>query len=397
MGIPAWATWPRGQQWDQWDTGNPWATGQPGQDWTDGINWTNWTDWISPHWEWDWNGGTTYTKLAMVRYPDTDNVYWTWIRTDDADSWATPGVDSRWKKMNRDGDTWPQWDAGGTIVVPVEWKPWKDWVWVDGKDWKNWISPHNEWIWNSSTEYTPLALVRAPTGLTDSMWNDIWWWFITQNGSTWDEPKDWWPRALVVRDWDWEVWFDVRKMSKCLVKATSQTITKTFDSGWVQEPVNVTFTNYVWWDSIEANITQIIVPRDWYYRIFWHAILQCDEWAANPYINMWRISIYKNNDTFLWTDKSWWPYINNQVSSGLRLWLHIDMMINLTQWDTLTMRVRCQSDNPNSSGQVWTYKVVWYNDTSWQTDAGSLWWIWTYMWLQLICEEKLPAWELGVA
>ena len=57
----------------------------------------------------------------MVRYPDQNNEYWTWIwNSTEPTSGSTPGVDSRRGKMNKDGEPGPQGEQGGTIVVPVE-------------------------------------------------------------------------------------------------------------------------------------------------------------------------------------------------------------------------------------------------------------------------------------
>lgn len=40
----------------------------------------------------------------MVRYPDSDNVYWTWIwdYLNPSTGVEVPGTDPNWKKMNRD-------------------------------------------------------------------------------------------------------------------------------------------------------------------------------------------------------------------------------------------------------------------------------------------------------
>ena len=57
----------------------------------------------------------------MVRYPDQNNEYWTWIwNSTEPTSGSTPGVDNRRGKMNKDGEAGPQGEQGGTIVVPVE-------------------------------------------------------------------------------------------------------------------------------------------------------------------------------------------------------------------------------------------------------------------------------------
>ncbi len=410
MGIPAGATWPRGQQWDQWNTGNPWATWQPGQDWTDWINWTNWIDWISPHWEWNWNGGTTYTKLAMVRYPDTDNVYWTWIRTDDAESWATPGVDTRWKKMNRDGDTWPQWDAGGTIVVPVEWKPWKDWIGVDWRDWKDWISPHNEWIFDINEEYSALALVRAWTGKYNAFWDEIRWWFITRNWATGEEPYESSNRELVVEDWNWiasvkDYIDELHRNCVTLWLFTSKTVSETFyDDTSNMDVSTFNFDKYTgnhdmimnWWNVIK-------ILKDWYYQVSGHCILKLNTWS-NQYLNIGRYSVALSSARsgsaayyMLATGKAWWPTI---TASEQWPWLDLsfNIQVDLYEWDMLLPLVRCQSDVPNlkTQNKTWTYKIIWWDDTTgsvpWQLDID--WYFATYLSVEMLSYEQFNDWNI---
>ena len=395
--IPAGATWPKGEQWedgDKWNPGNPW---QPWEDWQNWIDWTDGIDWISPHREWEWNWGRTYTKLAMVRYPDTDNVYWTWIWDWPYEAtWPNvPWTDPYWKKMNRDWDTWPQWEDWWTIVVPVEWKPGKDWVWVDGKDWQDWISPHNRWYWSATTQYNPLDLVRADTWDDNVFWDPIYWWYITRNGSYWHNPATSSDREMVVVDWNWlasakEYIDDFRKNALILVKATWQQVSKVFDNWWVQSPQTVQFTNYYWATSkevIDYTSTQIIIKKTWFYRVFAHTILQCNPASQTPYINMWRMSVYKNNNIALWTSKQWWPFISTQVTSWLWLDLILDIEVPLFAWDTLWMLVRCQSDADNVDWKTWVYKIIGQDDETWSSGSWTLWWAFaTYMWVQMITD-----------
>lgn len=399
MWIPAWATWPRGYQGDKWDTGNPGATGQPGTNWTNGTNGTNWTNWISPHWEWDWNGGTTYTPLAMVRYPDTDNTYWTWIWTDEASSGNTPGVDSRWKKMNRDWDVGPQWDAGGTIVVPVEGKPGKDWIGVDGKDWKNWISPHNEWD-RVAQEYSPLALVRAPTGELNAFGDEIRGWFITENwaGPSY-EPKAGWPWELVVKDGDGMAWVksyidDVENNVVTLGLARWILVTDTFyDDTSNMDVMAITFDRYTGNDQMIYSSWTIKILKDWHYHITGHCILKLN-WWGNQYLNLGRYSVALSTSRsgssqvyMLWTGKAWWP------ATGIWYqWPWLDLSFNiyadLYAWDMLFPIVRCQSDQTGlkTAGETGTYKIIGADDTTGevpgQVDLDS--YFATYLWVKMV-------------
>lgn len=393
LGLPAWATGPRWLQGDKWDTGNPGSAGQPWQDWQNWTNGANGTDWISPHYEGNWNGWTSYTALSIVRYPDSNNEYWTWF-TNTASVWETPGVSSNRQKMNKDGEPGPQGEQGGTIVVPVEWKPGKDWIWVDGKDGDPGISPHNEWIRSPTKNYSPLAMVRAFTWEYNVFGDEIRWYYITENWAYGSDPQDWGPRQLVVKDWNWvasvkEYVDDFKENAIILVKATWQTVTKTFSNGWVMEPETVTFSNYFWTSTkIGYSWTNIIIKKTWYYRLFAHTILQCNPSTNTPYINMWRMSIYKNWNIALGTSKQWGPFISTQVSSWLWLDLTLDVQLPLFEWDTLRMLTRCQSDADNADGNSWTYVIIWQNDDSWSSGSGNLWWAFaTYMWVQLITDD----------
>lgn len=403
--LPSWATWPKGQKGDTGEKGNTWAAWAPWQDGENGTDWANGTNWVSPHREWDWNGGTTYTHLAMVRYPDQNNEYWTWIwNSTEPTSGSTPGVDGRRWKMNKDGEPGPQGEQGWTIVIPVEWKPGKDWIWVDGKDWDPWISPHNEWIWSPTKNYSELSMVRAWTWEYNAFGDEIRWYYITQNWAYGSDPKDWNPRQLVVKDWNWiasvkEYVDDFRKNTLLLVKASGQNVNKVFENGWVQKPEKVQFSNFCWLnnpDVFEFNTTQIIIKKNWFYRLNAHTILQCNPSTNTPYINMWRMSIYKNDNIAYWTSKEWWPFISTQVNSWLWLDLTLDVVVPLYAWDTLCMFVRCQSDADNADWNYWQYTIIWQNDESWSSGSWDLWWAFaTYMCVQMIT-EWLDGMEYGI-
>ena len=392
LGIPAWAQGPRWYQGDKWDTGNPGSAWAPGQDWANGTNWTNGTNWVSPHREWNWNGGTTYTYLAMVRYPDQNNEYWTWIRTDtEPTSGSTPGVDSRRWKMNKDGEPGPQGDQGGTIVVPVEWKPGKDWIWVDGRDWVDWNSPHDEWIWSATVNYSPLAMVRAFTGEYDQRGNEIRGYYITENWAYQDNPKDWSPRQLVAKDW---------QAGKGNPYTVMVWLWEGIDRTNLKFNVNWNLPVDTWlWDEYTGNRDMVQDSKFWiqiiktgHYRIFWHCIVQSNT-GSNQYINLWRFSIILRTSRtgslsvkYIATSKMWWPS-STWDDQGPWLDLHIDTQMDLYEWDMLIAAVRMQSDDIAAQNQnAWDYRVIGSDDTSWDDPDGQfIWWFFpTYMWVEYI-------------
>lgn len=401
--LPSWATWPKGQKGDTGEKGNTWAAWAPWQDGENGTDWTNGTNWVSPHREWDWNWGTTYTYLAMVRYPDQNNEYWTWIwNSPEPTSGSTPGVDGRRGKMNKDWEPGPQGEEGWTIVIPVEWKPGKDWIWVDGKDWDPWISPHNEWIWSPTKNYSELAMVRAWTWEYNAFGDEIRWYYITQNWAYGNAPKDWNPRQLVVKDWNWiasvkEYVDDMngqqdtdsenfKKMCMILFKYDNESLNWHFKS-WNMDIFPVYFDWFVWdRDVIDISREWIAIPMDWTYRVTWHTILKCNQYYT-PWINLARMSVYKNWNIPLWTSKAWWPYLSSQANSWLWIDLHTDFIITLKKDDEITMKVRCQTDATwVSDSDMWHFVVIWAWDTSGETsESWDLKWAFaTYLSIQLV-------------
>lgn len=390
---------PAGSQWPKWAKGDTGANGQNWRDWADGQDWQNGDEWepgepwASPKWKGDRIGGTTYYYLNMVRYPDTDNVYWTWIWDYLSPSTGTevPGVHANWKKMNRDGETGPQGDQWGTIVVPVEWKPGKDWIWVDGRDWVDWKSPHDEWIWSASTNYSPLAMVRAFTGEYDQRGNEIRGYYITENWAYQDDPKDWSPRQLVSKDWQAGKWNPYTVMvwlgewiarTNLEFNANSNLPVDT----WLRDE----YTGNR--DMVQNSKFWIQITKTGHYRVFWHAIIQCNTWS-NKYINLWRFSIILRTSRtgslsakYIATSKMWWP-ASEQWEQGPWLDLHIDTQMDLYEGDMLIAVVRMQSDDPSATGtSTGCYKIIGSDDTSGDDPDGQfIWWFFpTYMWVEYI-------------
>ena len=410
LGIPAWATWEKGSKGDQgdkWDKGNTWTPGQDGSNWT---NWTNGTDWVSPHREWDWNWGTTYTPLAMVRYPDTNNEYWTWIwKGTTSTTWSTPGVDPLWWKMNKDGDTGPQGEAGGTIVIPVEGKPGKDWIGVDGKDWKNWVSPHNEGD-RVAQEYSELALVRAPTGELNAFWDEIRGRFITENwaGPSY-EPKAGGPWELVVKDGDGMTWVkdyidDIENNVVTLGLARGILVTDTFyDDTSNMDVMAITFDRYTGNDQMIYSSWTVKILRDGHYHITGHCILKLN-WGWNQYLNLGRYSVALSTSRtgsaqvyMLWTGKAWWPATGIWYQ-GPWLDLSFNIYADLYAWDMLFPIVRCQSDQTwlKTAWEIWTYKIIGADDTTGevpgQVDLDS--YFATYLWVKMVSHRLFNWWNV---
>lgn len=391
--IPAWATGPK---WAQGETG---ANGRNWRDWVDGQDWQNGDEWepgepgVSPKWKGDRTGGTIYYYLNMVRYPDTDNVYWTWVWDYLSPSTGTevPGVHANWKKMNRDWETWPQGDQGSIITIPVEWKPGKDGIWVNGKDWKDWNSPHDEWDWSNTKEYWPLSMVRAFTGDYDERGNEIRWYYITNNGSYGNDPQleeDW---QLVAKDWK------AREGNPyCAMVGLGngiERIWRTFNVNWNLPTETWNFDVFTGNRAMVTNSgAGIQITKTGHYRIFWHCIVQANTWA-NQYINLWRYSImlvtWRSGNTtakFIATSKMWGP-----VCSANEQWpwfdFHIDIQADLYEWDILTSIVRLQSDDPDSyNTSTGTFRIIGADDTSWDDPNGQYIWGFfpTYMWVEYI-------------
>jgi len=415
--IPAWANgarWPKWedwQEWDDWDTIDLeigtvvwWTTAQAqihdvapnmraldlvlpkGED---GI------DWLTPTPRGEWMPWTEYHYLDIVRYPDLNDIWSTWIwknRNQAPTSQDVPGRSSDWMLLNQDGAEWPKGEEWGTIVVPVEWKPGKDGVpgddgepGIDGK------SPHNEWDWDEYTAYTELAMVRASTGEYDPRWNEIFWYYITQWWvQAWDlPPKDNQYRQLMSKDW--MAWYgNIYSAMVCTARDTQ--ISWNYDSQWNGRPASWNRSNYTGNPDMVMRWGEwIVITRAWHYRIIWHAIIKNND-NTTKRINLWRMAIYLSssrnwsvNGYWLGTAKSGWAYATVQ---GPWLDLTVDCYCDLYAWDTLTMYYRPQTDTDSSTGYAYNFTVCWALDETGDVQQWYLWWMFaTYLWVDMVSRK----------
>lgn len=421
--IPAWANWSNWQPWVKWEKGDDgetidlqiwevtgWGTAAAsittasptmrnlnltlpkGKDGEDGLSPTPRSEWSSAY---------TYNYLDIVRYPDQDGVWCSWIwkdKTSQAGSSDIPWESDGWMLLNVDGADWEEWPAGGTVVIPVEWKPWKDWApWAPWEKGNDWISPHNEWERNANTPYTELAMVRASTWEFDPYWNEIFWYYITQWWvPAWDDaPKDnsYW--QLLSKDWmagDGNLW------SATVLLTKDQQETQSFDTQGNGSPTQVKFTSFSWnpdmatWDG-----TGITITKTGHYRIFWHLIVENNNNGTNFLINLWRMWILLtpwewSGRASLWlaTAKSWGAYSTKQWP---RLDLDADIQLDLYEWDKLTMYYRAQSDTDWSTWQTCEFAFKGSLDASWNVSSWYLWGMFsTYLWVEWI-SKKTWQWE----
>lgn len=342
----------------------------------------DWEDWLSPTPRNEWSSAYTYDYLDIVRYPDQDGVGCSWIRRDrtrQATSSDVPGESDSWMLLNVDGSDWEQGEPGGTIVVPVEWKPGKDGApgapWEKGDDWK---SPHNEWEWNSSKPYTELAMVRASTGEYDPWWNEIFWYYITQGwvSAGQNPPKDNSRWQLLSKDWMAGFWNIYSAM--VFIADNQQKHNGNFDADWNGTPQTLTWTHYTGNpDMISKGGNWIMITRSGHYKIYGHAIVQNNTWS-NKYINLGRAAIClttsRNGGTqtiWLGTAKEWGAYSTSQ-------WPWVDLALNweadLYEWDILTIYYRAQTDTPEAAASRAPCQFTFIGSTDPTGDQ------WTYLW-----------------
>jgi len=338
----------------------------------------------------DWSSAYTYEYLDIVRYPDQDGVGCSWIwndKTRPAGSQDIPGESDGWMLLNVDGADGEQWEPGGTIVVPVEWRPGKDGApGAPGEKGNDWISPHNEWEWNANTPYTQLAMVRASTGEFDPWGNEIFWYYITQG---WvpagdDAPKDnpYW--QLLSKDWmagDGNIW------SAMVFRVDDQTVTWSFDSDLNGVPAQATFTKCTWnHDMVTAQWINII--KDGHYRVYWHIIVENNKPSQNMYINLWRWSIHLQtsrntdqsyNSVWLATAKQGWAYATVQWP-----WLDLtmDCEVDLYEWDMISLYYRPQTDTPGVAWSPYWFTFKWALDPSGDVRTYLWWYFATYLWVE---------------
>lgn len=338
----------------------------------------------------DWSSAYSYEYLDIVRYPDQDGVGCSWIwndKTRTAGPNDIPGESDGWMLLNVDGADGEQWEPGGTIVVPVEWRPGKDGApGAPGEKGNDWISPHNEWEWNANTPYTQLAMVRASTGEYDPWGNEIFWYYITQG---WvpagdDAPKDnpYW--QLLSKDWmagDWNIWTTMVWLQ------TSQNQSWQFVEATIA-PKSFSFDSYTWNPDMAAK-WWIIITKTWHYRLFWHCIIEANT-TWKKYINLARYSALLGTSRIAWgtmylaTSKQWWPY-----SSTDSQWpwfdLDFDVQVDLYEWDVIIPVVRLQSDSDEVyNSWTWYWRIVGWDDQSWQAASGTIWWVPTFLWVQFL-------------
>ena len=352
----------------------------------------------------DWSSAYSYEYLDIVRYPDQDGVGCSWIwndKTRPAGSQDIPGESDGWMLLNVDGADGEQWEPGGTIVVPVEWRPGKDGApGAPGEKGNDGISPHNEWEWNANTAYTQLAMVRASTGEYDPWGNEIFWYYITQGWvPAGDEPpKDnpYW--QLLSKDWmagDGNIW------SAMVFIAQDQRKNDTFDSSGNWHGQKVTFTHCTWnHDMVSAS--WITVTKTWHYRVYWHMIVENNVDVSNMLINLGRASIqlvtWRNgNPTTFWlaTAKQGWPYATTQ---GPWLDLTVDCEVDLYEWDQLSLWYRAQTDTTTGSGITIDWAPCVFEFKGALDDSGSVpagyvgWYFATYLGVTFISKTTPQAW-----
>jgi len=415
--IPAWANgkdWEDGQPWGKWwkwDTVDR-QIGEVTTWWAAAASvtvasplmrnlnltipkWKDWEDGLSPTPRDRWNSARTYTYLDIVRYPDQDGVGCTWIwkdRNHDSTSEDVPWESDNWMLLVRDGADGEQGEPWGTVVVPVEGKPWKDGApwdpWEKGNDGK---SPHNEWDWNNSRPYTELSMVRASTWEYDPRGNEIFWYYITQ---TWvpagdDAPKDnpYW--QLLSKD-GMAGFGNIYSAMTFIVD--DQKKEWNFDSQGNGKPTAINRTHYTWNPAMVSS-SWILVTRTGHYRVYWHTIVQNNTWD-NKYINLGRASIYlqtsrNGSNQWIWlaTAKQWWPYATSQWP---RLDLTVECEVDLYEGDTLTLYYRWQTDTSEASETqapcVFTFKGS--LDSSWDVHSWYLGWFFsTYVGIEMITRK----------
>ena len=348
----------------------------------------------------DWSSAYTYEYLDIVRYPDQDGVGCSWIwndKTRPAGPNDIPGESDGWMLLNVDGADGEQWEPGGTIVVPVEWRPGKDGApGAPGEKGNDWISPHNEWNWNASTPYTQLAMVRASTGEFDPWGNEIFWYYITQG---WvpagdDAPKDnpYW--QLLSKDWmagDGNLW------TATVIKGVDQVENDwSFDSVWNGTPTQIFFDSVTWnHDMATPDKSWITVTKTGHYQIVWHLIVQNNTSWQNMYANLWRMWIHLDPGEWsgraplrIGTAKSGWAYATKQWP-----WLDLTvvMELDLYQWDRLTMYYRAQTDTDRSvmSNQNCSFTAKWATDSSGSVESWYLGWLFsTYLWVKWLSKKS---------
>ena len=352
-------------------------------------------DGLTPTPRGNWSASRTYNYLDIVRHNDPDGIGCTWIwkdRTRPATASDIPWETDSWMLLVSDGANGEQGEPGGTIVVPVEWKPWKDGVpGADGERGLDGKSPHNEWDWEDDEAYTELAMVRATTGEYDPRGNEIFWYYITQGGvpAGDDQPKDNPYRQLVSKDW--MAWYG-NIYSAMVFIADPKTITGTVPQSWWIEPSTRTWSHFTGnRDMVMWDWQWIVITRTGHYEIKAHAIV-LNNGTSNKILNLWRISVLLKSSRngspqtyWLGTAKSGWPYTTEEWP-----WLDLDVNINcdLYEWDVIALYYRPSTGVDNPWGRSYQFTLQWTLDPSWDVSAGYQWGLFsTYLWANLISRK----------
>ena len=361
-------------------------------------------DGLSPTPRNQWTSANIYDYLDIVRYPDQDGIGCSWIRKDktrQAGSQDVPGESDWWMLLNVDGADWEQWEPGGTIVVPVEWRPGKDGApGAPGEKGNDGKSPHNEWEWRNDRPYTELAMVRASTGEYDPYGNEIFWYYITQGWvpSGDDAPKDnpYW--QLLSKDGmagDGNLW-----SATVLLAQDQNEESWTFDALGNWTPTQVKFSSVAWNPAMASgDKTWITIIKTWHYKIHGHLIVQNNHRGTNFLINLWRVWLLLtpgewSGRSALWigTAKEWGSYATKQWP-----WLDLDvnMELDLYEWDRITMYYRAQTDTDGASGQTCEFSFKGSLDPSGSVQSWYLGGLFsTYLWVERISKKT---WQSNIS
>lgn len=399
--IPVGANWSdggQGRDWEKWETGDTidiimgkvveWTQAAASLDPLGNVRKLNltipkgdkWDDGQSVAPRGQYIEGRKYKYLDVVRCPDKDWVGWSWMwKCQDQEAWPTdrPWEHPCWMPLNRDGEIWPKGNDWGTILVPVEGKPWKDWVGSPGRDGVDGKSPHDEWDFETGRYYSPLSMVRADTGKVDAYGRPIYGYYITQSGADGSSnPKDWSPRQLVVKDG--EVWPFTDQICTVNLISSIRNISKPFSSGWVAEPYVIeSFDSYTG-NREMANSGYIQITKNWHYKIDGSLIVQNNS-SWPKYINLGRafirlVSSRSNLPNWfeLCTAKHGWPYSTTQWPRNT---FNMSVSVDLYAGDRLYLGYRPQTDTNGADWSSAVFNIMGANDVSGQSSQGNILWV----------------------
>lgn len=160
-----------------------------------------------------------------------------------------------------------------------------------------------------------------------------------------------------------------------------------------------------------ATSAGIKILKDWYYRVYWQLTVENNNEQSEDtyYFNLGRGFLHltpgkkrpwlSETDILLSTAKHWaygrqvllrwkddidisdnweisswsWTWQTNQWFDGPWMTYNIDCMVDLYEWDILTLGYRPQSHMPKSRWLAGTFRFVWQNDNSTEYDI-IFWW-----------------------